>query len=231
MIIFYFTQNSLELGLTAMISFIMFDWTRTTSSFWYFFSTILAGGCLILFLFMPFYIFKAAREYRSLFYAIGSNAETKFGKMFTGMKHRSLLSLNFNTLFLIRRYFMISILLYMKTPQLQIVAQLLSSSAFVLYTMESNPFTESKMNILEALNEFIIIGLAYPLFFYTDYCTNDLRYQIGWSTIALIISDFLLNVGFMFQAVSAKFKRSLLIRKSKINMREWKRKQEQQELQ
>ena len=96
---------------------------------------------------------------------------------------------------------MISILLFMNTPQLQIVAQLFSSSAFLLYTIEFAPFNLYKMNLLEWLNEFIIIGLAYPLFFYTDYCSNDLRYKIGWSTIALIIADFLLNVGFMFNAV------------------------------
>ena len=70
------------------------------------------------------------------------------------------------------------------------------------------------MNLLEWLNEFIIIGLAYPLFFYTDYCTNDLRYQIGWGTIALIISDFLLNVAFMADAVLKKSKRAALKRKA-----------------
>jgi len=83
-------------------------------------------------------------------------------------------------------------------PLTQLAICVLTSFYNFLYIFKSNPFKAVYMNRLELLNELTICLLSYLVFSFTDYQWNSqAKINTGWVYCAIILVNFLGNLGFM----------------------------------
>ena len=102
-----------ELAITALISMAKLSKSDFTS-FWNFLSTILAIATIIGLLVSPFYIWKLARSYNDMeTIDMTEEIKNKFKIIFEGKKRRDIYALNYPNFFLLRRYVVISVIIFL----------------------------------------------------------------------------------------------------------------------
>ena len=126
----------------------------------------------------------------------------KYRSLFADKDIRSAYAVHHSTVFLVRRYSLVtSIIFYKDFNSLQLIATIQLAVFVAIYTVAAHPFEESLMTKQEVMNEILVCLATYTLFAFTgvigDYSYYDDLVMIGWVSIALIAADILLNLLFM----------------------------------
>ena len=89
----------------------------------------------------------------------------------------------------------------------QINVALLLTLSMLIYMLHVRPFEDNSLNRQELFNEILVLLANYILYLNTEF-VDDLGtiYAIGWTTIGIILFNLVVNLGFMFKAVSLSIK-------------------------
>jgi len=94
-----------------------------------------------------------------------------------------------------RRFTVILILTLLPLYRLvQIIAHLASTSVMVVFLIRVKPFYRQTVNIQEILNEISVIIAGFHLFIFTEWVERDGRIIMGWSLIAVIGLNVIMNM-------------------------------------
>ncbi len=105
------------------------------------------------------------------------------------------MSLNYLTFFLLRRLmFVISAVYFTKYPLFQIHLLFLQSLLVISYLSSYLPFRSKFLNAMEIFNEVSFYLVCIPLLAFMSVESQDQRYQIGWSLIAIVVTNIGVNV-------------------------------------
>ena len=119
-------------------------------------------------------------------------------------------SVMFYFLFIMRRQTMVIVLIFMPDYGLfQLMVHILSSFFTLLCNIHIGPFKNESLNWQERVNEIFIILSAYHLLVFTDYVPDDavtdsganIKDQFGWSMVACIIGNLLINIAIVLKEV------------------------------
>lgn len=138
-------------------------------------------------------------------YHIDSAYKEKYDWMFEDLRGEDRNSALYHLLFIFRRYIITICLVAMPSNTIfQIYLQVISSAVFLLYLIYTQPFSSSKQNKMELLNEFAVSVSCYFLFLFTDYMLdNDIKYSVGWALCLHLVISIAINFAVVaFEAVS-----------------------------
>jgi hypothetical protein len=107
--------------------------------------------------------------------------------------------LQYHVIFLLRRFmFAVICVLFSGYPSFQIISHLLTSFMVISYICNIQPFRNVFMNKLEMYNELSILIIAYHLFIFTDFVSDNLiQYKFGLSVIVVTVLNILVNMMFI----------------------------------
>ena len=120
----------------------------------------------------------------------------RYLQLFNIYKADSFASCAYSIIFFIRRFFVIIILTLLPLYRLvQIHAHLFSTSVMIVYLIRVKPFYRLTVNLQEILNEITVMIAAFTLFTFTEWVSPEDRVDMGWSLIAVIGLNVLINMG------------------------------------
>jgi hypothetical protein len=101
--------------------------------------------------------------------------------------------MHYNTIYLFRRgLFLAAIVILNKVAIIQILIQLYSTLAFLIYLTTVKPYEISFSNKYEIANELMVVFCLYHLYLFTDFIPKEIvRKQVGLSlfmSICLLMS-------------------------------------------
>ena len=142
------------------------------------------------------------------------------------MREESLLTLNYQSLYLIRRYAITASIVFLWDPVYQLIqinGFILGTLAFTTYTASKRPFKDRDLYSAELINEFLLLLTSYGLFYYSDFNNqkgfNEFKYNVGWIMIGLIITLIAFNMYIILKKII-----SIVKNKFKDRIAEQKRK-------
>ena len=105
-------------------------------------------------------------------------------------------ALNYQTLFLVRRYLILLILTLLPAFYLtQVFLHMISTIGVTAYLGRAQPYQSKLNNIIEILNELTVFVAAYPLLTFTDWVFEvEGRNYNGWFIVACISLNIVLNL-------------------------------------
>lgn len=147
---------------------------------------------------MPILLFHIAMQFHKKF-TTDWTYRKQYEDIFDGLKGRSKSSMLYYTFFTLRRYSIALCLIALPDNFLfQIYLQLISSSLFLFYIIDSKPHKDIKQGRIEVFNELTVSISCYWLFIFTDLCPDSTRrYHAGWALVGLIVINLLVNVSIM----------------------------------
>lgn len=172
-IVRFLLEGCLELGLVATMSLIKIDGNNNFS-----YNHFLAILQLVVLIIAPVYLIIAALKVRKsqakdFDEKKAEEVKIKYGKLFDNQDHDKTSVLMFNTVFIVRRLFLVATLtLLVMAPTLQISAYLLATFLSMHYLVNTSPYNNRMMNATEKVNEILITLVAYHLFCFTDYVSD-----------------------------------------------------------
>jgi hypothetical protein len=218
----FYLEGTLELTLNTLITFRKMDgkfWT--TWQLWL--SNIWAAMNLIVLIVMPVLTLLITLKFHKSYHTDWTY-RAKYDWMFEEIKGKHRSSALYHFFFIIRRYIITLCLVAMPSNTLfQIYLQVISSSIFFLYLIDTKPFTSPKQNRMELLNEFAISVSCYFLFLFTDLVLdNERRYSCGWALCLHLVISIVINFSVVvYESVTdliRKIKMLWFKRKVKIHM-------------
>ena len=133
-------------------------------------------------------------------------------EIFEGFK-LNLPSLLFYLFFILRRQLMVTILVFMPTKGLiQCSIHILSSFCILIYAITYRPYESDVLTFQEICNETFTLLSAYHMLLFTDYVSDDettttgknLKHELGWSFLAIIGTNLLINLAIIAREVLLK---------------------------
>jgi hypothetical protein len=102
--------------------------------------------------------------------------------------------------FMVRRLVFAVIGIFLESlPFLQIQLFISHCLLVVIYLGYFRPYTTQKQNNLELFNEICILAASYHLIIFTDFVDDlDIKYQAGWSLIAITLINLIGNLTLVF---------------------------------
>ena len=138
----FLLESCLEVGLTSLISLKIRSVDENFGTFWNTISWFLAGSSLVGLIISPFYVFYASYKYHK-FYDTDADIRELYHPMFDNYYRRSLYAVTYQTLFFLRRYVMVFVLIFFNTSELlQINLISLSCLVILVYVALHKPFKE-----------------------------------------------------------------------------------------
>ena len=76
----------------------------------------------------------------------------------------------------------------------------ITSIIYIIFVGTVKPFETRRLNQLEIFNELCILIASYHMIVFTDFVDNqDIQYLGGWSLIAVILFNMIVNLYFMIK--------------------------------
>jgi hypothetical protein len=177
----FYLEGTLELALNTLITFRKMDgkfWTTWQLCF----SNLWAAANLVFLIVMPVLTLLITLKFNKTYHTDWTY-RAKYDWVFEGLRGKHRLSALHHFFFIVRRYIITLCLIAMPSNTLfQIYLQVISSSIFFLYLIDTKPYHLPKQNKMELLNEFAVSVSCYFLFLFTDLVLdNDRRYSCGWA--------------------------------------------------
>jgi hypothetical protein len=99
--------------------------------------------------------------------------DKKFGNFYDGLKTKTRMAMNYNYIFLVRRFiFVFSAFYWYGQVAIQIGIFVLTTEFYCMYLYHAKPFVDSSINKQEIFNELTIILVSYHLICFTDFVRN-----------------------------------------------------------
>jgi hypothetical protein len=107
----------------------------------------------------------------------------------------------------VRRLFYAIILLFINNAFFQVVGLSVLSLVQIIYLIETKPYEDSKVNMLETFNEVIVMICNYHLLVFVDRnVSTQLKYTAGWSLDLIFVMQFILNCYMYFKETILVFR-------------------------
>ena len=124
-----------------------------------------------------------------------------YGAIYSEVKTDSKAALLQCVYFLLRRlFFSLVALTLSEYPYAQIQSVFITSIIYIIFVGTVKPFETRRLNQLEIFNELCILIASYHMIVFTDFVDNqDIQYLGGWSLIAVILFNMIVNLYFMIK--------------------------------
>ena len=158
-----------------------------------------------------------------------------WGKLMENLKLNNKMNLTYRFWFVLRRIVFIGTCFITKDNfTLQYLCLSLFNLAMTLYQGTYFPFKDRNTNKVELFNEFLMSISSYHIIFFSDMVDSLIvRYQYGWSLIAVLSVNLVFNMYIILKAVckqtwlmSLKYSRVLKFKIKQFNFNETKKKDE-----
>lgn len=121
------------------------------------------------------------------------------GSLYSEIRHIEKGAVLYNIVFLVRRQvYIVTAVMCTDWPFLQVMVYLYLCTGHMIYLWEVMPFGHPNMNYLEMFNEMCVLAAGYHLIVFSQLVDDfEMKYNAGWSIIALTVLSILVNMGFM----------------------------------
>ena len=195
----FFAEGALELGFWCSICTVQMRRERWIGGSEAFSSSLMTftGMCLII---APIYLFIIGRKLHKAFKEGDTETVEKYSPIFDGKRFSDPHAIQYTVVFLLRRYFLIWMIVFVQhLTVIQVLGFLYSSTLMLAYVLHAKPYETPQFNRVELFNEFCVYLSGWLMLLQTDVFDFSLetRYQIGWSHIGLAMLVILVSVVIM----------------------------------
>ena len=101
-----------------------------------------------------------------------------------------------------RLIFVVLVILCLDLPLLQLMATFCVCTAKIIYLLWFMPFEETLVNLLEVMNEITTILMLYVMLTFSDWVPSpELRYQLGWIFIGVLVLNTVVHIYFLISGL------------------------------
>ena len=191
----FLLESCIQLGFSVCIS-IKFMSNDRFSTVWEAMSSMLVYIFAMALVSVPIYLTISGIRFNRAVKAKDEENIARYESLFVGKRVSSLLAIQHNTVFFIRRYLLIYVIVIypdhiFKQLMLAMFASLISTS----YTIVVKPYDDRAMNNQEAVNELTVLISTYLLYAFTNIIEkmSDLV-MFGWISIGITCANILFNL-------------------------------------
>jgi hypothetical protein len=147
--------------------------------------------------------------------------DKKFGDFYEGLKTKSRAAMQYNYIFVLRRFlFVITAFYWYDLVGIQIGFFVFTTEIYCMYLVHAQPFTDRATNRQEIFNEITVFVVTYHLICLSDFVRSaETKFDVGYSLIATVIINLCFGLGNIGYLLSHKLrvyiKRKLMLRKDK----------------
>lgn len=156
-------------------------------------NNIIGSVCMLLVLYFPIYSFRVIK-------GNFGNLQTKKIKdryeiFYDGIRTNTMLRAQYNTIFLLRRFITVLVLVFWNHPYFQVSLMMVLSVINFIYQYTERPQSCKMSNFVENVNELTILLFMYLLNVVLNSAVPvDFKYRIGWALIGISTFNVLVNV-------------------------------------